>query len=81
MHTYQTCIHTCAQNLPHFELLNSGFLADERIEHAPCIRLVAPSDVKLFVITIAGAKLGTADNCDIVLPKEEAETPRVWYQS
>ncbi|VDM39252.1 unnamed protein product [Toxocara canis] len=58
-------------------------MLQERMEHAPCIRLIDSLTAQLSVITIAGATIGASSRCDVQLSSEDMfpmECAKVHYE-
>uniref|UniRef100_A0A0R3S1A5 OCRE domain-containing protein n=1 Tax=Elaeophora elaphi TaxID=1147741 RepID=A0A0R3S1A5_9BILA len=65
-----------------YDILNdeiSTHIQDERMDYAPCVRIVEKTSGALYIVTITGAKIGTAPDCEIQLSAEQF--PRSEYSA
>ncbi|CAG9540469.1 unnamed protein product [Cercopithifilaria johnstoni] len=49
----------------------STHIQEERMDYAPCVRIVEKTSGALHIVTITGAKIGTAPDCEIQLSAEQ----------
>ncbi|VBB28405.1 unnamed protein product [Acanthocheilonema viteae] len=50
----------------------STHIQEERMDYAPCVRIVEKNSGALNIVTITGAKIGTAPECEIRLSAEQS---------
>ncbi|VDM95466.1 unnamed protein product, partial [Onchocerca ochengi] len=46
-------------------------IQEERMDYAPCVRIVEKASGALHIVTITGARIGTASDCEIRLSPEQ----------
>lgn len=49
------------------------------MDYAPCVRIIEKTSGVLHVVTITGAKIGTAPDCEILLSSEQFSESEVIF--